>query len=275
MVLCLLFLPKVLAYLGTVLHPRRRRSFGNGFSLTIGVMMEALLSALLAPSVMVSHTLMVLGMVLGHSVKWGNQTRETDGTSWGEALRYHGPAIVLGVVWTGVASYVGDSFLYWMSPILAGLLLAATVSVWTSRSRYGKALQARHILATPEELNPPAVLEIADLAVAAVDPALTAQAPAREGVIAAVVDPYVNGVHVSLLEQDAENFPEASMERWLAEGSEALDKNEMTEVMYSASAMLQMHRSVWSRPFEQMHPQWSRAVESYRTKIEDMTAGER
>jgi hypothetical protein len=65
------------------------------------------------------------------------------------------------------------------------------------------------------------------------------------------------------------------MERWLAEGSEALDKNEMTEVMYSASAMLQMHRSVWSRPFEQMHPQWSRAVESYRTKIEDMTAGER
>lgn len=275
LVLCLLFLPKVLAYLGTVLHPRRRRSFGNGFSLTIGVMMEALLSALLAPSVMVSHTLMVLGMVLGHSVKWGNQTRETDGTSWGEALRYHGPAIALGIVWTGVAWYVGDSFLYWMSPILAGLLLAAAVSVWTSRSRYGKALQAKQILATPEELHPPAILEIADLAVAAVDPALTAQAPAREGVIAAVVDPYVNGVHVSLLEQDTENFPEACMERWLAEGSDALDKNEMTEVMYSATAMLQMHRSVWSRPFEQMHPQWGRAVESYRTKIEDMNASDR
>jgi hypothetical protein len=48
----------------------------------------------------------------------------------------------------------------------------------------------------------------------------------------------------------------------------------MAEVMYSAQAMLQMHRSVWSRPFEQMHLQWSRAVESYRTRMEDFAGAE-
>ncbi len=274
MVLILLFAPKILAYLGTVLHPRRRKGFGNTFSLTMGVLMEAMLSALLAPSVMISHTLMVLGMVLGRSVNWGNQTRETDGTTWFEAIRYHGPAIVIGIAWSALAWYVGQSFFLWMSPILAGLVLSAVVSVFTSRSRYGRALQRHKILATPEELFPPEIIRLADGAVAAVDVALTAQAPAREGAIAAVVDPYVNGVHVSLLEADAENFPEPLMEKWLNEGPDSLNKNEMAEVMYSAQAMLQMHRNVWSRPFEQMHVQWSRAVESYRTRMEDFWGAE-
>ena len=274
MVLLLLFLPKILAYVGTVLHPRRRKGFGNVFSLTVGVMMEALLSALLAPSIMVSHTLMVLGMVLGRSVNWGTQTRETDGTPWMEAIRYHGPAILLGLAWSALAWYIGHSFFLWMTPILAGLVLAAAVSVWTSRSRYGRALQRHKILATPEELVPPEVIRLADGAVAAVDVALTAQAPAREGVVAAVVDPYVNGVHVSLLETDAQNHPDALMERWLAEGPDSLNKQEMAEVMYSAQAMLQMHRNVWSLPFDQMHISWSRAVESYRTRLEDFSGAE-
>jgi len=274
MVLILLFMPKVLAYVGTVLHPRRRKSFGNAFSLTVGVLMEALLSALLAPSIMVSHTLMVLGMVLGRSVNWGNQTRETDGTPWWEAIRYHGPAIALGIAWSALAYSIGWSFFLWMTPILAGLILAAVVSVLTSRTRYGHALLRHKILATPEELTSPEVMLLADGAVAAVDAALTAQAPAREGVIAAVVDPYVNGVHVSLLEADGDAFPESLMEKWLAEGPESLNKQEMAEVMYSPQAMLQMHRSVWSQPFEQMHLQWSRAVESYRTRLEDFSGAD-
>ncbi len=274
MVLLLLFLPKILAYVGTVLHPRRRKGFGNTFSLTVGVMMEALLSALLAPSIMVSHTLMVAGMVMGRSVNWGTQTRETDGTPWMEAIRYHGPAILLGLAWSALAWYIGQSFFLWMTPILAGLILAAAVSVWTSRSRYGRALQRHKILATPEELVPPEVIRLTDGAVAAVDVALTAQSPAREGVVAAVVDPYVNGVHVSLLETDAQNHPEELTTKWLSEGPDSLNKQEMAEVMYSAQAMLQMHRNVWSLPFDQMHIRWSRAVESYRTRLEDFSSAE-
>lgn len=274
MVLCLLFSPKILAYIGMVLHPRRLKGFGNVISLSIGVFMEALLSALLAPSIMVSHTLMVLGMVLGRSVNWGNQTRETDGTTWFEAIRYHGPAIVLGIAWSALAWYIGKSFFLWMSPILAGLVLAAVVSVWTSRSRYGRALQRQKILATPEELFTPEVIRLADAASAAVDVALSANAPYREGSVAAVVDPYVNGVHVSLLDPDTDEYPEGLIEKWLAQGPDSLNKTEMAEVMYSAQGMLHMHRTVWSRPFDQMHLAWSRAVESYRTRMEDFATAE-
>ena len=269
MVMGLLFAPKILAYLGVLFHSRLRKGFGNSFSLTVGVLMEMLLSALLAPSVMVTHTLMVLSMVLGRTVNWGNQTRETDGTSWFEAIPFHGPAVLLGIGWSTLAWYISPNFACWMSPILAGLLLAPVVSVWTSRSRYGRALLAQKILAIPEELYPPEVIRLADASVTAVDVALTANAPFREGVIAAVVDPYVNGVHVSLLDPDSDDYQEPLIEKWLMAGSEALDKNELTEVMYSSQGMLQMHRSVWSRPFEQLHSSWSRAVESYRTRVDE------
>ncbi len=274
MVFSLLFAPKILAYLGALLHPRLRRGFGNCVSLTIGVVMEIVLSALLAPSVMVSHTLMVLGMVFGHSVKWGNQTRETDGTPWWDAMRFHGWAFILGVIWTLVAYRISETFLLWMSPILAGLLLAVPVSVWTSRSRYGQALQRHKILATPEELAPPEVMRLADAAHAAVDPSLSARSQHRAGVVAAMVDPYVNSVHVSLLDVTQEEHPVSLVERLLLEGPDALEKKELTTVMYSPAAMLAMHRSVWSLPFDQMHPSWCRAVESYRMRLDDFGAAE-
>jgi membrane glycosyltransferase len=269
LVLFLLFSPKFFSYLGIILLGVRRKGFGNLFTLTLSFIMEMLLSALLAPSVMISHTLMVLGMFLGRSVNWGSQNRETDGTGWGEAFRYHSPATLIGLVWTIMAYTIGWSYMIFMSPILVGLVFAAPLSVWTSRSRYGNALLRKRILVTPEELHPSAVMLLADSAHAAEDLALTAKAAQRSGVIAAIVDPYVNGVHVSLLEPSLENTESPLVERWLTSGPAELTKAEMTEVMYNSQSMLMMHRGVWSRPFEQLHPVWSRAVESYRVRQEE------
>jgi membrane glycosyltransferase len=106
---------------------------------------------------------------------------------------------------------------------------------------------------------------LADIAKASLDPALDASAPGRHGVVAAVVDPYVNGVHVSLLEP-AELSPEseALVERCLTEGPASLSKDEMIELLYLAPGMLMLHRAVWLRPEEGIHAVWTQAVESYR-----------
>ncbi len=156
-----------------------------------------------------------------------------------------------------------------MVPILLGLILAAPVSVLTSRARYGRALARRKILSTPEELNPPSIILIADQATAAIDPALDATVPGRRGIVAAVVDPYVNGMHVSLLEQ-SEITPrdEVLAERCLSEGPAGLSKDELSELLYLAPAMLLMHRAVWLRPAEGMHSVWTQAVESYRRRLD-------
>jgi len=156
-----------------------------------------------------------------------------------------------------------------MSPILLGLILCIPISVWTSRARHGKALARHGILSTPEELDPPSVLKLAEAAHASVDPALDASVSGRHGVVAAVVDPYVNGVHVSLLEP-AELTPgsEKLAERCLTEGPAALSKDEMTELLYLAPGMLMLHRAVWLRPEEGIHPVWTGAVVRYSRRID-------
>jgi membrane glycosyltransferase len=92
----------------------------------------------------------------------------------------------------------------------------------------------------------------------------------REGVIAAVVDPYVNGVHVSLLEHCEINpVEEALAKRCLKEGTEALSKSELSQLLYLAPAMLMMHRSVWLGLTDDVGPVWMRAVESYRRRSDN------
>jgi membrane glycosyltransferase len=268
-IFALLFLPKILAVTGAILTPSIRRSFGGAVPIVVGATLETIVSMLLAPCIMAAHTMMVISIISGRAVGWGNQNRETDGTSWGDAFRFHAVQTVLGIAWTAIALKISLTFTAWMIPILLGLLLSAPVSVWTSRSRYGRALARRKILSTPEELKPPSVIQLADNATAAVDPALDAALDARRGIVAAVVDPYVNGVHVSLLEH-AEITPsdESLAERCLSEGPCGLSKNELTELLYLAPAMLMMHRAVWLRPAEGMHDVWTQAVESYRRRLD-------
>ncbi|MDB6079860.1 MAG: glucosyl transferase family 2, partial [Akkermansiaceae bacterium] len=119
------------------------------------------------------------------------------------------------------------------------------------------------------EINVPEVMLLADAAVGSIDPALDPSAPGRHGVVAAVVDPYLNGVHVSLLDPgELSDAEEALAERCLAGGPAAMAKPEMTELMYSAQAMLFMHRGVWLRPADTIHSVWTTAVESYRHRLD-------
>ena len=88
-----------------------------------------------------------------------------------------------------------------------------------------------------------------------------------------MVDPYVNGVHVSLLEPaDLTPAAEALAERCLAEGPGAMTKQELGELLYLAPAMLHLHRSVWLRPAEHIHLVWTHAVESYRRRLDSPAA---
>jgi membrane glycosyltransferase len=266
-VFTLLFLPKLLALAGALLVPRVRRSFGGLFPLLGGTLLETLVSMLLAPCIMAAHTLMVLGIIAGRAVGWGSQNREADGTTWADAAAFHAAPTLLGIGWTFLALQAGPTFTLWMAPILLGLLLSIPVSVLTSRARYGSALRRKNLLATPEEIHPPPVLLRADEACSSVDPALDAGVSGRHGIIAAVVDPYVNGVHVSLLDPLPPHPESESLaEKCLGSGPSALSKVELSELLYRPDTMLMMHRAVWLRPSEGIHPVWAEAVDSYRRR---------
>lgn len=267
--LAMLLLPKALATLRALVHGPTRRSFGGGLRILGGVALEIFLSMLLAPAVMVGHCLIVASIVLGRSVGWNTQNRDADGTPWSLALRVHAAQTLLGVGWAVLAWQISPAFLQWMAPILAGLILSAPISVFTSRVRHGRRLQQWGLLGIPEERQPPPLLHLADQARASQDPSLDAQAPARRGLISAVVDPYVNCVHATLLDHETEEKLQPILaERLLAEGATCLDKADLERVLHHRESLLGMHRAVWSRPREQLAPVWHRAVDSYRRPLE-------
>ncbi|MGJ8676611.1 MAG: glucans biosynthesis glucosyltransferase MdoH [Akkermansiaceae bacterium] len=268
MVVTLLFSPKILAVLRAILNKSVRKSFGGVWAIVAGFVCDVFISMLLAPCIMVAHTLMVVSIVLGNAVGWESQNRESDGTTWRDALRFHAVATILGIIWAALAWHISHTYALWMAPILIGLILATPVSVLTSRARYGKTLLRYQILATPEELHGAEVIQLADEAIATQHLALDASLENRYGFIAAVVDPYVNGVHVSLLDQQTQNSKSRSLaERCLSTGLDEISQEELSRIMYSAQDLLFMHRSVWLRSDQDIHEVWKHAVDSYRAQL--------
>jgi membrane glycosyltransferase len=180
-----LLLPKVLGALLALMDSRSRAAYGGTKNILKSLLAEQLFSMLLAPAMMIFHTSFVLQTLSGVVVKWDAQARDDRGISYGEALKRMKWHVVLGVVWGAVILAFAPKFIWWMAPVLVGLVLSPVLTVFTSRLDVGQKLRARGYFLTPEETNTPVELvgveaAIREEAEKAHDfPALPAHAPLR------------------------------------------------------------------------------------------------
>src|SRR5262249_31169461 len=79
----LLFLPKVLAILLIWLERSEARAYGGVGRLSLSVLLEIVLSSLLAPIRMAFHTRFVMTNLLGRTVAWRSSGRAETETAWG------------------------------------------------------------------------------------------------------------------------------------------------------------------------------------------------
>ncbi|HWH84998.1 MAG TPA: glucans biosynthesis glucosyltransferase MdoH [Burkholderiaceae bacterium] len=153
----LLLAPKVISIVSIIARGRAAR-YGGAPKLLLSALLEFLHSVLLAPVRMLFHTQFVLSTLAGLKLDWKSPPREDNATGWGEAVRRHGVHTLLALAWIGAIIATSAVFQWWLSPVLAGLLLAVPLSVWTSRAAPGRWLQRRAIFLIPEELATPPVL---------------------------------------------------------------------------------------------------------------------
>jgi membrane glycosyltransferase len=153
-----LLLPKVLGATLALVNGARRRAFGGGARLLASLLLEQLFSMLLAPPMMVFHSTFVLTTLAGKPVAWNAQDRGDRGVTLGDALARHRWQIALGILWGTVILMLAPRFIWWMMPVLAGLLLSAFLTMFSSRVDAGRALRRHGLLLTPEETSPPAEL---------------------------------------------------------------------------------------------------------------------
>ncbi len=150
-----LLLPKVLGATLALMNGARRRAFGGGLRLLVSLVLEQIFSMLLAPIMMVFHSTFVITTLAGRPVTWNAQDRGDRGVSFGNALARHRWQILLGLLWGAAILMLAPRFIWWMMPVLAGLLVSAFLTVISSRADVGLALRRHGLLLTPEETTPP------------------------------------------------------------------------------------------------------------------------
>jgi membrane glycosyltransferase len=158
LVMLLLFVPRALAIGARLRDAREREGFGGARNLLRSVLLEWILSALIAPILLLEHTRFVIGILLQRSVRWKSQPRGERSIEFGEAARRYGAATLLGTTWLGVLIVLVPEMLWWMLPVLAGMALAIPVAILSSRPEFGSRARARGLLLTPEERSPEPVL---------------------------------------------------------------------------------------------------------------------
>ncbi|MCX6923224.1 MAG: glucans biosynthesis glucosyltransferase MdoH, partial [Verrucomicrobia bacterium] len=153
-VMALLLLPKFFSLIPCLLNRERAAAFGGRLKLSLSVLLEIIFSALTAPILAAERTRFVAAILLGRNVKWQTQQRDDLRTSLGEALSRHAAATGLGLVWSGLFLFAAPRLFWCFSPILAGLILAIPLSVWSSRATAGAWARRRGLWLIPEEITP-------------------------------------------------------------------------------------------------------------------------
>jgi membrane glycosyltransferase len=156
-----LLVPKMLGAFLVIRDRASRRAFGGSSRIIGSFLFEQIQSMLLAPTMMLFHSEFVLRALLGRSVGWDAQARGDRGIPWREAFRRHRWHLAIGLVWGSAILVLAPHFIWWMSPVILGMLISVPFTVLTSRADLGRALRARGWLLTPEETDEPPELAAA------------------------------------------------------------------------------------------------------------------
>jgi len=237
----MLFLVKSLSFFLIVIRGESHR-YGGFFRLAFSVVLEILLSVLLAPIRMWFHSKYVWLTLLGREIKWGAQRRDGAETPWSEALRQHGVLSLVGMAWTVALFWLNPLLASWLLPVTIPMSLSIPISVLTSRVSLGTALRRWRLLLIPEESAPPQVIQ--NLL------KLYAQACAEamnRGILRMIADPVANALHVAFLRgktarSDQTKERNAQLrDRIVIEGDFKLTRNELAQLLFDARTVASLY----------------------------------
>lgn len=266
----ILFLPKIFSILRMLIFNKANfAKFGGFWKCVCSVLLEMVLSAMIAPIQMMFHTKFIIYTLLGKGVAWNTQNRDAeDGIKVSAAISVHGVQTLVGIVWALIAYYYSIDFFWWLSPITISLILSIPLSIALSKTSIGSSLKKKNIFITPPE-------SVGDAEVDALNNALDKKYlevkfrltdSAWFGILYSIVDPYVNAVHAMLIYEREKGDPTEEPtspplgEKLLINGPSALSASEIKAVLANPSGMRWLHEQVWIRPSSKLHPIWQTAI---------------
>jgi membrane glycosyltransferase len=154
--LAILGVPKLLGVLAFAGNGKRLRA-GGGALFPFSIAFEWVLSALLAPILMLIHCGLVASILAGRDSGWKPQRRGDQSLPWTEVAyrhRWHG---IVGVILAVVGYSISWQMTVWLLPAVLGMIAAIPLSLLTGSSRISRWPQRLRLLRTPEEVEPAAI----------------------------------------------------------------------------------------------------------------------
>ncbi len=194
MTMVVLLMPKVFGLLLSLIQTKTRRGSGGAIRLVLSFLFEVLMSALLAPVMMLIQTGHVVHIVFGSDTGWNPQRRDDGSIPFMAIVRRHRSHVVFGVLTLISGLLISPSLVAWMSPTIAGLILAIVLSWATGLLSVGLALRRLGLLTTPEERVKPSVVARASVILAE-----SGGAPdeAPDGLALLYDDPHLQAAHAA------------------------------------------------------------------------------
>ncbi|MDB5582582.1 MAG: glucans biosynthesis glucosyltransferase [Bradyrhizobium sp.] len=154
----LLIVPKLLAFLLLLTQRETRKRFGGSIAALAGILIETLLSSLIAPVMMIFQSTAVVEILLGRDAGWQVQRRDDGGVPCRETVRRYALPTLVGIMMAIAAYAVSLPLLLWMTPVIVGLLLAIPIGLLSLTTSSGRNGRLPRLFATPEQTSPPQVL---------------------------------------------------------------------------------------------------------------------
>ena len=252
----LLFLPKFLTLL-VIVKNRQTHLFGGFFPLCASIVLEIVVSTLLAPIRMWFHSQFVITTLMGKQIKWGPQFRTDNETGWLDAIRLHGFATFLALAWIASMFWLDPTVSVWLLPVGISLVVSVPMSVFSSRLGLGRLMRRWRLFLIPEEITSPQVID--DLQAGMKK---RQEKSPMEGFRQVAVDPYANAVHAGLLRGKtpraikAIERNRALCESALKGGPAILSGADKAHLLRDADSMAVLHRQVWRVRDANVARQW-------------------
>jgi membrane glycosyltransferase len=157
-----LLAPKAFGLIAALIDGPTRRGGGGGLRLIASAILETILTALFAPIMMVIQSGSVMQILFGRDTGWNPQRRDDGSIPFRSIVRRHRAHMALGLLTLFAGFLISPSLVAWMSPTIAGLILAIPLSWASGQLWIGVALRRVGLLTTPEETSPPPIVQRAN-----------------------------------------------------------------------------------------------------------------
>ena len=152
---------KVLGFADFFLNGRRAGAGRSYASVAAGIVLETVISALLAPILMLIQSMLVISVLTGRDGGWNAQDRDGTAVRFGALWRDHRWHTLIGIVLIAAACLDPPALVLWLTPAIISFLLAAPLAAAAASTALGERLRRLGLFTVSEERAVPAVMQAA------------------------------------------------------------------------------------------------------------------